>query len=41
MPAHHKLEAFIDAYLDASGLRGEGKGSLFRFRCRQDGDSDG
>jgi integrase/recombinase XerD len=30
MPAHHKLEAFIDEYLDAAGLRGEGKSPLFR-----------
>jgi site-specific recombinase XerD len=30
MPAHHKLEAFIDEYLDAVGLRGEAKGPLFR-----------
>jgi hypothetical protein len=25
MPAHHKLEAFIDAYLDAAGIREDGK----------------
>jgi integrase len=30
MPAHHKLEAFIDEYLAAAGIRGDGKGPLFR-----------
>jgi site-specific recombinase XerD len=30
MPAHHKLEAYIDEYLDAAGLRGEVKSPLFR-----------
>jgi site-specific recombinase XerC len=30
MPAHHKLEAFIDEYLAAAGIRDDGKGSLFR-----------
>jgi integrase len=30
MPVHHKLEIFLDEYLDAAGLRGDGKGPLFR-----------
>jgi len=30
MPAHHKLEAFIDEYLAAAGIRADGKGPLFR-----------
>jgi hypothetical protein len=25
MPAHHKLEQFIDEYLDAAGIRDQGK----------------
>jgi hypothetical protein len=25
MPAHHKLEQFIDEYLDAAGIRDAGK----------------
>jgi site-specific recombinase XerD len=30
MPAHHKLEAFIDEYLAAAGVRDDSKGPLFR-----------
>ena len=30
MPAHHKLEAFIDEYLAAAGIREDGKSLLFR-----------
>jgi integrase/recombinase XerD len=30
MPAHHKLEAYIDEYLAAAGIREEGKTPLFR-----------
>ena len=30
MPAHHTLEAYLDAYIDAAGLRGDGKSPLFR-----------
>jgi site-specific recombinase XerD len=30
MPAHHKLEAFIDEYLAAAGIRDDSKGLLFR-----------
>lgn len=28
--AHHKAESYLDAYLDAAGIRGEGKSPLFR-----------
>jgi integrase len=37
MPAHHKLEAFIDEYLAAAGIRDDGKGSLFRSALGQTG----
>lgn len=30
VPAHHNAEAYLDAYLDAAGIRDEGKGPLFR-----------
>jgi site-specific recombinase XerD len=30
MPAHHKLEAYIDEYLEAAGIREDGKTPLFR-----------
>ncbi len=30
MPAHHTLEAYLDAYIDAAGLRDSGKSPLFR-----------
>jgi site-specific recombinase XerD len=30
MPAHHKLEQFLDQYLDAAGIRDGGKTPLFR-----------
>jgi site-specific recombinase XerD len=30
MPCHHKLEAFLDAYIEAAGLDRERKGLLFR-----------
>src|SRR6266702_8688622 len=30
MPAHHTLEAYLDAYIDAAGLRDGGKSPLFR-----------
>ena len=30
MPAHHKLEAYLDEYLDAAGIRDDGKTPLFR-----------
>jgi len=30
MPAHHKLEAFLDEYVAAAGIRDDGKSPLFR-----------
>jgi site-specific recombinase XerD len=30
MPAHHNLEAYLDAYIKAAGISEEGKSSLFR-----------
>jgi site-specific recombinase XerC len=30
VPAHHKLEEYLDAYLDAAGLWGDKRGPLFR-----------
>src|SRR5450631_3941601 len=30
MPAHHKLEAFLDEYIRAAGVVGDDKGPLFR-----------
>jgi integrase/recombinase XerD len=30
VPAHHNAEAYMDAYLDATGIRDEKKGPLFR-----------
>jgi integrase len=30
MPAHHNLEAYLDAYLNAAGIRGQKKTPLFR-----------
>jgi site-specific recombinase XerD len=30
VPAHHNAEAYMDAYLDAAGIRDEKKGPLFR-----------
>jgi hypothetical protein len=30
IPAHHKLEQFIDEYLDAAGIRDAGKTPVFR-----------
>jgi hypothetical protein len=29
-PAHHNAEAYLDAYIDAAGIREETKGPLFR-----------
>jgi site-specific recombinase XerD len=37
MPAHHKLEQFIDEYLDAAGIRGAGKTPLFRSAAGKTG----
>jgi integrase len=30
VPAHHNAEAYLDAYLDAAGIRAENKSPLFR-----------
>ena len=30
MPAHHNLEAYLDAYIEAAGIRDDGKAPLFR-----------
>jgi site-specific recombinase XerC len=37
MPAHHKLEQFIDEYLDAAGIRDVGKTPLFRSAAGKTG----
>jgi len=37
MPAHHKLEAFIDEYLAAAGIREDGKTPLFRSAAGKTG----
>jgi hypothetical protein len=30
MPAHHNLEAYLDSYIEAAGIRDGGKSPLFR-----------
>ena len=30
VPAHHKAEAYLDAYIEAAGIAGDRKGPLFR-----------
>jgi site-specific recombinase XerD len=35
MPAHHKLEQFLDEYLDAAGIRDQGKTPLFGSALRR------
>jgi integrase len=37
MPAHHKLEQFLDEYLEAAGIREDGKTPLFRSAVRKTG----
>jgi integrase/recombinase XerD len=37
MPAHHKLEQFLDEYLDAAGIRDGGKTPLFRSAAGRTG----
>ena len=37
MPVHHKLEQFLDEYLDAAGLRDAGKSPLFRSAAGKTG----
>jgi integrase len=34
MPAHHTLEEYLDAYIDAAGIAGDRKGPLFRTAPR-------
>ena len=34
MPAHHTLEAYLDAYLQAAGVAGDARGPLFRTATR-------
>jgi site-specific recombinase XerC len=38
MPAHHNLEAYVDAYLDAAGIRDDSKGPLFRSAVGRTGE---
>ena len=38
MPAHHNLEAYLDAYIDAAGIRDDGKGPLFRSAAGRTGE---
>ena len=35
MPAHHNLEAYLDAYIAAAGIRDDGKSPLFRSAIRR------
>ena len=37
MPAHHTLEAYLDAYIEAAGIRDGGKTPLFRSAARRTG----
>jgi integrase len=37
MPAHHKLEAYIDQYLGAAEIRAQGRTPLFRSTIRKTG----
>jgi site-specific recombinase XerD len=37
MPAHHNLEAYLDAYLEAAGIRDAGKAPLFRSAAGRTG----
>jgi hypothetical protein len=37
MPAHHKLEAFLDEYIRAAGIAGDDKSPLFRSGVRRTG----
>ena len=37
MPAHHNLEAYLDAYIVATGIRDAGKAPLFRSAARRTG----
>src|SRR5260370_353886 len=35
MPCHHKLEAYMDAYINKAGVAGDDKGPLFRVAIRK------
>src|SRR5271170_7195187 len=37
MPAHHNLEAYLDAYIEAAKIRDGGKAPLFRTAARRTG----
>jgi integrase len=37
MPAHHNLEAYLDAYIEAAGIRDGGKTPLFRSAAGRTG----
>jgi len=37
MPAHHNLEAYLDAYIEAAGIRNDGKAPLFRSAAGRTG----
>ncbi len=37
MPAHHNLEAYLDSYIEAAGIRGGGKAPLFRSAAGRTG----
>jgi integrase len=37
MPAHHNLEAYLDAYIEAAGIRDAGKAPLFRSAAGRTG----
>ena len=37
MPAHHNLEAYLDAYIEAAGIRGADKAPLFRSAAGRTG----
>jgi integrase len=37
MPAHHNLEAYLDAYIEATGIRDGGKAPLFRSAAGRTG----
>ncbi|MBV9825351.1 MAG: tyrosine-type recombinase/integrase [Alphaproteobacteria bacterium] len=41
MPAHHKLEIFLDEYIAAAGIRDDGKGALFRTARGRTGELTG
>ena len=38
MPAHHNLEAYLDAYINAAGIREDGKTPLFRSAAGRTGE---